>query len=228
MAYENDRSGFLATSGVDLDQLSDLQRRNQELEGLLDRSGSPFGYSSAAKGGKGQLAQISKLMDFLYGRQSTLYSQAEFAQRTGQKAIKDSFAGVRDAISRRGDASRTEILKREQQRLGGTEQNLLSRGYGGAGSVRDAAMGEVYSSASSALAELDASLAEMDAAALMNEGAAMNQSQLGLSQLYQNQIGTELGLGQGWSQILAGIEHRNDDSGNAGSLIGGLLGLALG
>lgn len=217
----NDGAGLRLTPE---ERTRSLRDENMALRELQGRGGSPFGWQSAARGGKGQLAQISKLMDYLYGQQGARFAQAESAQRKGLLAQRQGFANARSAVNRLGASAREGAVDRANVRTGQVQQDLINRG------LYNSSAGPAYydraiqADLGSELQRLEESLAEMDSQLFLGEGQAEAAGQLGLSNLFQNRSRSETDLGMSWSEILSGLEHRDDDAANLGGLAGMLFG----
>lgn len=199
---------------------------NDLLRTRLNRTGSRFNPDLAKKGPGGQLTSISRLLDTLYGDQQGYFAQAQSAARKGAAASKQGFADARAAVASRGEAARTRIEQTGMKRNAAVDQSLISRGLYSSTVGPEFENRQVDQDMATQNALLDQALAEMDADLLVAGGRAEQESQLGLSQLFQQQNAQNTQLGLSWADVVSGVTHQPDDTTeNLIGLFGGIAGL---
>lgn len=170
--------------------------------------------------GSGQLADIQKLFAQL---QPQIAGQFGLAQSYGHKAldsIQSNYAAAGRDVARQGQLAQRSIMDRETQRLGGTQQSLVSRGLYNTTAFDNANRG-VVNDTNRSLNELAGVIGQMQAGLKTGQAAAEANAYAGLSGSAQSYAALLAQLGLGQANLLGSVQHQGGDG-----ILGPLLGAA--
>lgn len=151
--------------------------------------------------GGGGGGNLNKLLQQMKQQQNLRYTQAQGYQLQGLDKLTQGYDEAIANVGRVGLSSKMGIEASGQQTQGKIAQSYTNRGLSNTtamGSVQALAGGQT----AQALAGVDQAVAGAKAGLLTSRGSALNAAYGGLSQLKQNQLGSEMKLGgMAWDNI---------------------------
>jgi hypothetical protein len=195
------------------------------LAGGIGGMGGGMGMLGSLFGGGGG-SGLNSLLQQMKRQQALRYTQAFANQYQGLDQLKKGYDEAITNVGRTGLASKMGIEAQGQQTAGKIAQSYTNRGLSNTtamGSTQALAGGQT----AQALAGVDQAVAQAKAGLLTSKGNALSSAYGNLSQLNQNQLQSEMGLGQMAWQNLASQPSDYEQMLALFQSVGGFLPLAM-